>query len=129
MNRIWKIFSLLLLSTLALAVVVPAALAAAAGVAALRPVKGYPGARGTAQYQAQSGQRELQVEVAHVRSLAGQPVVVYVGGAKIGEARVNSRGVVEFSRNTERRQRVPQVRPGTPVAVATHRAVILTGSF
>jgi hypothetical protein len=129
MHRVTKIVSVSLLSALALAVVVPTALATGSGFASLRPVAPGSGAKATAQYQAQSGQREFQVEVDHARSFAGQSLSVYLGGAKIGTMRVNRNGQAEFSRNTDSGQNVPQVRPGTPVAVATNRAVILTGSF
>jgi hypothetical protein len=128
MNRLRKIAGLLLVSCVCLAVAVPAL--AAGGTAALRPLKAYPGVAGTAQYEVNQGQRELQVEVAHVRSLAGRSVAIFVGGTKVGSARVNSRGVVEFSRNTEHGQRVPQVGAGTPIAVATvPGALMLVGSF
>ena len=129
MNRPWKLFAMLSLSALALAIAVPVALASAARVATLKPVSGHPGARGTAHYQSQPGQRELDVEVNHLSSLAGKRVFVYVAGWKIGATRVSSSGVVELSRNAEVGQRVPQVQAGTPIAVATGQAVILAGSF
>ena len=129
MRRSWRISSLLFVSLLALAVV-PAVVAAGSSQIALGPSKAYPAARGTAQYQAQSGQREVQVEIEHIRSLAGQRVIVYVGGSKIGAARVNSRGVAELARNTERAQRVPQVGAGTIVTVRTSRGVtVVSGTF
>jgi hypothetical protein len=130
MRRLSRFFAFLSLAALALAIVVPMALASAARIATLKPVlRGYPGARGAAQYQSQPGQRELDVEVNHLSALAGKRVVVYVGGSKLGASRVSSRGVVEFSRNTETGQSVPQVRAGTPIALATDKAVILVGSF
>ena len=85
---------------------------------------------GSAQYQSQPGHRELQVEVDHIRSLAGKHVSVYVGGSKIGSARVNGRGVAELVRNSELAQHVPQVRAGTSVMVQTGAAVtIVSGAF
>ena len=130
MNRLWKVLALLSLSAIALAIVVPLALASAARVATLKPVVGsYPGARGTAQYQSLPNERELDVEVDHLGALAGKRVVLYVGGSKIGTAQVSSRGVVELTRNTETGRSVSQVRTGTPVALATDKAVILVGSF
>jgi hypothetical protein len=85
--------------------------------------------RSSAQYQAQTGQRELQVEVDHIRSLRGKQVFVYVNGAKIGTTRVNGQGKAELSRNTELGQRVPQVSSGTKVVVRTSRAAVVSGSF
>ena len=92
-------------------------------------MKAYPHAKGSAQYQAQTGQRELQVEVEHVRSLRSKHVFFYVNGTKIGAARVNGLGKAELSRNTERGQRVPRVSSGTKVMVRTSRAAVVSGSF
>jgi predicted PilT family ATPase len=120
---------LLLVSLLAMAVV-PAVLAAGNSQIALRSSNAYPAAHGTAQYQAQPGQREVQIEIDHIRSLAGRYVNVYIGGAKIGAARVNSRGVAELTRNSEIAQHVPQVRAGTTVTVQTSHAVtVVSGTF
>ena len=121
--------ALLLVAFAALAVTVPVAMANVASQIALRAAKAYPGAKGSAQYQAQTGQRELQVEVDHVRSLRGKQVLFYVNGVKIGATRVNRLGKAEVSRNTERGQRVPRVNAGTKVMVRTSRATVVSGSF
>jgi hypothetical protein len=124
-----RISGLLLVALLALAVV-PMALATGSSQVALRASKAYRAATGTAQYQSQPGQRELQIEIDHIRSLAGQYVNVYVGGTKIGSARVSSLGVAELARNSELAQHVPQVRAGTSVTVQTSGAVtIVSGAF
>jgi hypothetical protein len=120
---------LLLVAFAALAVAVPVVLAKSGKQIVLQPSKAYPGAKGSAQYQVQTGQRELQVEVEHIRSLRGKQVLFYVNGAKIGAARVNGLGKAELSRNSEPGQRVPQVRTGTKVLVRTSRAVVVSGSF
>jgi hypothetical protein len=66
----------------------------------------------------------------HIRSLVGQFVNVYVGGSKLGTARVNSRGVAELTRDSELAQRVSQVGAGTAVIVQTsHAAVVVSGTF
>ena len=124
-----SVSALFIVAFAALAVAVPVVLAKADRQITLRPMKAYPHAKGSAQYQAQTGQRELQVEVEHVRSLRGKQVLVYVNGAKIGAARVNSLGKAELSRNTERGQRVPRVSSGTKVMVRTARAAVVSGSF
>jgi len=124
-----SVSALLLVAFVALAVAVPVVLAKADRQIALRPVKTYPHAKGTAQYQAQTGQRELQVEVEHVRSLRGKRVFFYVNGMQIGAARVSGLGKAELSRNTELGQRVPRVSSGTKVTVRTSRAALVSGSF
>jgi hypothetical protein len=121
--------ALVLVAFAALAVALPVVLAKGDRQIALRPAKAYPGARGSAQYQAQTSQRELQVEVEHVHSLRGNQVLFYVNGAKIGAARVNSLGKAELSRNTELGHRVPRVSSGTKVMVRTARARVVSGSF
>lgn len=124
-----RLSGLLLVAFLALAVV-PMALAAGNSQVALRASNAYRAAMGTAQYQSQPGQHELQVEVDHIRSLAGQYVNIYVGGSKIGSTRVSSRGVAELVRNSELAQRVPRVHAGTSVTVQTSGAVtIVSGAF
>lgn len=129
MSRSLRNSSAVLVSLLALAFV-PAVWAAGNSQIALRSSKAYPAAKGTAQYQAQPGQREVQIEVDHIRSLAGQYVNIYVGGLKLGSARVNSRGVAEIVRNSELAQRVPQVRAGMIVTVQTNHAVaVASGTF
>lgn len=129
MTRSARIASLLLASGLALGVA-PALLAAGNSQIALKSSGAYPSAHGTAQYQSQPGQREVQIEIDHIRSLAGRSVNIYLGGAKIGAARVNSRGVAELTRNSELAQRVPRVGTGTSVAVQTSQGVkIVTGTF
>jgi hypothetical protein len=109
---------------------VPAALATSNQQVKLRSAARYPAATGTAQYQAQPGQREFQVEVGHLRSLAGQRVSVFVNGARIGKARVTAAGRAELVRNSEIGQRVPAIRSGTHVSVRTGSgALLVTGAF
>lgn len=124
-----SVSALLLVAFAALAVAVPVVLAKGDRQIVLRPAKAYPHAKGSAQYQAQTGQRELQVEVEHIRSLKGKQVLFYVNGAKIGAARVSGLGKAELSRNTELGQRVPQVSHGTKVVVRTSQAAVVSGSF
>jgi hypothetical protein len=87
-------------------------------------------ARGTAEYQKQSGQREFQTEVGSLGKLTGHRVAVYVGGKKVGTVRVNSRGVAHLDRNTEHGQSVPHVVRGMKVKVRTAGgALIARGAF
>ena len=121
----------LLIMLLALTVAVPAALAAGGGTRiALKPAKSYPAAKGAAQYKAKAGQRELEVEVEHIRRLASRRVVILVAGTKLGTAKVSALGAARISRSTESGQRVPQVAAGTTVKVRTAGgAAIVSGSF
>lgn len=120
----------LLITLLALIVAVPAALAAGGTRIALEPAKSFPAAKGAAKYTAKSGQRELEVEVEHIRRLAGRQVVIVVAGSRLGTAKVSALGAAQISRNTERGQRVPKVSRGTTVKVRTAGgATIVSGSF
>jgi hypothetical protein len=120
----------LLIILLALTVAIPAALAAGGTRIALKSAKAFPAAKGSAQFKAKAGERELQVEVEHIRRLAGRQVVIVVGGARLGTVKVNALGAARISRNTERGQRVPQVVAGTAVKVRTAGgATIVSGSF
>ena len=122
----------LLITLVALAVAVPAALASGGDGTriALKPVKAFPAAKGSAKFKAKPGERELQVEVEHIRRLAGRRVVVVVGGAKLGTTKVSALGAARLSRNSELGQRVPQVSAGTVVRVRTAAgATVVKGSF
>jgi hypothetical protein len=94
----------------------------------LTPSKAFPKATGSSQYQSQPAQREFQVEVQHLRSLAGQSVLVQVNGKNVGWAKVSSAGIAQLSRNTELGQNVPRVVHGSTVTVKTN-TVISSGVF
>jgi hypothetical protein len=79
----------------------------------------YPKANGSAQYQSQPGQRELQVEVQRVRSLARKTVVFSAAGMTLGSAKVSANGQADITRNTELGQKVPSILHGSSVAVRT----------
>lgn len=91
----------------------------------------YPTATGTAQYQSQPGQREFQVELNHLKSLAGRSVLIRANGANVGWAKVSSTGVVQLTRNTELGQSVPHITRGSTVSVSTGAAgtLIASGTF
>ena len=73
----------------------------------------YAKANGSAQYQSQPGQRELQVEVQRVRSLAGKTVVFSAAGMTLGSAKVSASGRADITRNTELGQKVPLIFRGS----------------
>jgi hypothetical protein len=79
----------------------------------------YPAANGSAQYQSQPGQREIQVEVQRVRALAGKKVTFSAAGMTLGSATVSPRGQADITRNTEFRQVVPPIMRGSVVSVRT----------
>ena len=85
----------------------------------LRGAAAYGKTNGSAQYQSQPGQRELQVEVQHVRSLAGKTVVFSAAGMTLGKAKVSTRGQADITHNTELGQKVPSITHGSSVTVRT----------
>jgi hypothetical protein len=122
-----------LITLVALAVAIPAAALASGGEGtriALKPAKAFPAAKGSAKFKAKPGERELQVEVEHIRRLAGRQVVFVVAGAKLGTAKVSALGAARLNRNSEHGQRVPQVKAGTVVKVRTAGGrTVVSGSF
>ncbi len=111
----------------------PAAHAAAATVNWQIPLKGsaaYRHANGSAQYQSQPGQRELQVEVQRVRALRGKTVVFSAAGITLGRAKVSATGKADITRNTELGQKIPSITHGVPVTVRTASGkLIVAGRF
>jgi hypothetical protein len=126
-----RMFGTLLMALVALATVLPTAVAAGAAERriVLKPAAKFPAAKGSAKFKSKGGERELQVEVEHIRRLAGKRVVFFVAGVKLGSKTVSALGAAEISRNSDR-QRVPNVVPGTAVKVRTAAGVLLVkGSF
>lgn len=129
--------STLILATSALvgaaALAVPAAaLATTSDVQiAVKAAPSFATATGSAQYQSQTGQREFQVELNHLKSLAGRSVLVRANGANVGWAKVSSTGVAQLTRNTELGQKVPQITHGSTVSVLTGAAgaLVASGTF
>ena len=96
----------------------------------LRGATAYGNANGSAQYQSQPGQRELQVEVQRVRSLAGKTVVFSAAGMTLGKAKVSTRGQADITRNTDLGQKVPSIAHGSSVTVRTTGGkLIVSGRF
>ena len=102
----------------------------------LMPGSAYSRATGSAQYQAQPGQREFQVEVERLTSLRGSSVLVRVDGALVGSMKVSSKGIAQLTRNSELGQRVPAMMMhgstmhGSSVTVSTKAGVVIaSGTF
>ena len=124
-----RITMVLAAAALALAVSVPAVLASGGGGTriVLKPAKAFPAAKGSATFKAKPGERQLEAEVEHVRRLAGRTVTFYVGGTRLGSAKVGALGAAHLER---RNGAVPAVRAGTSVSVKTAGGVLIVrGSF
>ena len=123
-----RITMILAAAALALAVSVPTVLASGGGGTriALKSVKAFPAAKGSATFKAKPGERELEAEVEHVRRLAGKTVTFYAAGKKLGSARVGALGAAHVAR----RGAVPAIQAGTVVSVKTAAGVLIVrGSF
>ena len=86
----------------------------------------HAGATGSAQYQAQPGQSEFQIEVGHLTSLRSTSLLVRINGATVGSMKVSSKGIAQLTQNTELGQRVPLIAPGSTVTVKTTTGVVIT---
>ena len=82
-------------------------------------------ATGSSQYQTQPGQRELQVEIERLASLAGRSLVVRVNGAAVGTMKVSQTGIAQLTRNTELGQNVPMIGHGSTVTVQTTAGLLI----
>ena len=125
MKRTW-IIPAVLAAFVAIAILAPAVQAKGGTVIALKASKAYPGADGKAKFQT-AGQRELEIEVEHVRRLAGKRVNFFVNRTKVGSARISGLGAAQITR---RGSSFPTVRAGTVIRVKTARGVaIVSGRF
>jgi opacity protein-like surface antigen len=121
------ILTVSLLALAALAVAAPAVQAKGGGTrVALKPGASFPGASGKAKFQ-NEGQRELEIEVEHVRRLAGKRVNFFVNSTKVGSARVSGLGAAQINR---RGASFPAIKAGTRVKVKTAAGkLIVSGRF
>ena len=124
MKRILIPFAIVALAALALAA--PAVQAKDGTIIALKASSAFPGAKGKAKFQVE-GQRELEIEVEHVRRLAGKRVNFFVNAKKVGSLRINGFGAAELNL---RGSRAPAVRSGTRISVKTAGGtLIVSGRF
>src|SRR3954451_24269870 len=92
----------------------------------LRPTSAFAGAKGSAKSQVE-GQRELEIEVEHVRRLAGKRVNFFVNTTKVGSARVNGLGAAQIDK---RSSGFPAISAGTRIKVkTTGGTTIVAGRF
>jgi hypothetical protein len=115
------------------AVIAPAASAKGGGVTHTITLKGsisFPGATGKATSKVNGSERELEVDVQHIRSLAGKRVLVNVNGKTIATPLVGSLGHFSVNRNTGAGQTVPKIKAGSTVRVRTlGGTLIVSGTF
>jgi hypothetical protein len=88
------------------------------------------GTSGSAQYQAQPGQREFQIELHRLASLRGSSLLVRINGGAVGSMKVAANGIAQLTQNSELGQKVPPLTHGSTVTVKTTAGlVIATGRF
>jgi hypothetical protein len=96
----------------------------------LKGRRAFPHAAGSSQYQSQPGQSEFQVEVEHVRALAGKQLLVKVNGTTVGKMKVSTVGQADLTLNSELGQSVPTITGGSVVKVMTSSgALVVSGSY
>ena len=110
----------------ALAFAAPAVQAKGGTIIALKASSAFPGAKGKAKFQVE-GQRELEIEVEHVRRLAGNRVNFFVNAKKVGSLRISGLGAAQLNL---RGSRAPAVRAGSRISVKTAGGtLIVSGRF
>jgi hypothetical protein len=124
MKRIFIPLTIVALAALALAA--PAVQAKDGTIIALKASSAFPGAKGKAKFQ-NDGQRELEIEIEHVRRLAGKRVNFFVNARMIGSKRVNGLGAAQLDR---RGSTFPAIGSGTRISVRTAAGrLIASGRF
>ena len=115
MKRILIPLTIVALAALALAAPAVQAKGDPGTIIALKASSAFPGAKGKAKFKTE-GQRELEIEVEHVRRLAGRRVNFFVNSKLVGSKRVNSLGAAQLDR---RGSTFPAIAPGTRISVKT----------
>jgi hypothetical protein len=124
MKRIFIPLAIVALAALALAA--PAVQAKDGTIIALKASSAFPAAKGKAKFQTE-GQRELEIEVEHVRRLAGKRVNFFVGSKMVGSKRISALGAAQLDR---RGSTFPAINSGTRVSVKTASGrLIVSGRF
>ena len=128
-----RISTLLVAAVAALTISVPMAVASGGGTTtqiALHASSSFPGASGKAVSKVKGSERELQVEVEHIKSLAGKHVRVFVNGNLFASPLVSSLGAAGVEHSTEKGQSVPRIHSGSTVRVrTTGGTLIVSGTF
>jgi predicted PilT family ATPase len=115
------------------AVIAPAASAKGGGVTRQITLKGsvsFPNATGTAKSKVNGSERELEIDVEHLKALAGKHVNVNVNGKRLASPLVGRLGHISVNRNTGAGQSVPRILKGSTVRVRTlGGTLIVSGTF
>ena len=90
----------------------------------------YANAKGKATYKVNGAEREFEAEVENIKSLKGKTVSVFVNGAKVGSAVVDSFGQAHVELSTQLGDTVPAVKKGDTVQFKNASgALIVSGKF
>jgi len=127
-------FISVLIACIAMVVVAaPAVSAKGGGVTRTIALKGsisFPGATGKATSKVNGSERELEIDVQHIRALAGKHVNVNVNGSRLASPLVSSLGHFSVNRNTGAGQHVPVIKAGSTVRIRTlGGTLIASGTF
>ncbi len=115
-----------LVALVAMAIMAPSVQAKGGTRIVLKPTPAYPSAKGKAKYQV-TGQRELEIEIEHIRRLAGKRVSFFVNNTRVGTSRVNALGAARVDR---RGANFPAIKSGTMIKVKTAGGrLIASGRF
>ena len=126
MKRIFIPLTIVALAALAVAAPTVQAKGDPGTIIALKSSSAFPGAKGKAKFK-NDGQRELEIEVEHVRRLAGRRVNFFVNSKLVGSKRVNSLGAAQLDR---RGSTFPAVAAGTRISVKTAGGrLVVSGRF
>ena len=85
----------------------------------------YPKAKGTAKIKEVKNKREFQVEVEHVKSLAGQTLSVFLDGSLSGTFTINGLGAGKLTLRQQRGNTVPVIVAGSTVEIRTDGGVLV----
>jgi hypothetical protein len=130
MKSRWFVVAMLVVLVASVALVPAAQAASAKQIATLKASTAYPSATGKAVFKDKPGEQEFQVEVEHVKALAGTQLKVMVDGKQVGTMKVNSLGAARLNRNSTRGQTVPAIHSGSIVRVRTASGVLVaSGKF
>ena len=126
MKRIFIPLTIVALAALAIAAPAVQAKGDPGTIIALKASSAFPGAKGKAKFKT-DGQRELEIEIEHVRRLAGRQVNFFVNAKKVGSKRVNGLGAAQIER---RGSTFPAIGSGTRISVKTAGGrLIVSGRF
>jgi hypothetical protein len=127
MKRMFIPLTIVALAALALAAPAVQAKGGPEGtIIALKASNAFPGAKGKAKFKT-DGQRELEIEVEHLRRLAGTRVNFFVNAKRVGSKRINGLGAAQVER---RGSTFPAIRAGTRISVKTAGGrLIASGRF